>query len=73
MTYKLPGGRLKMMGHIHLHHGAHVLPDANAHGKGESPTHLYTVAFAASDLWGPAASAKDKVFLGIWECYLESV
>lgn len=70
---RLPRYARDKMGHIHLHHGAHVLPDANAHGKGESPTHLYTVAFSARDLWGPEASAKDKIFLDIWECHLESV
>ena len=33
-------------------HGAHVLPDANAHGAGEQPQWLYTVRFAARELWG---------------------
>ncbi len=70
---RLPRYAREKHGRIHLHHGAHVLPDANAHGKGECPTHLYTVAFAARDLWGPEASARDKVFLDIWECHLESV
>ena len=69
---RLPRYARDKVGHVHLHHGAHVLPDTNAHGEGESPAHLYTVGFLARDLWGPAASAKDKVFLDIWECHLES-
>ena len=68
---RLPRYARDKTGQIHLHHGAHVLPDTHAHGQGESPTHLYTVAFAACTLWGPDASAKDKVFLDIWECHLE--
>ena len=35
--------------------------------------HLYTVALSARDLWGADASAKDKVFLDVWECHLEPV
>ena len=52
-------------------HGAHVFPDSNAHGKGEDPRHLYTVSFAAQDLWGPDARAGDSVRLDLWEPYLE--
>jgi nitrile hydratase len=69
---RLPRYARDKIGRVHLHHGAHVLPDANAHGNGECPTHLYTVAFTARALWGPEASAKDKVFLDIWECHLDS-
>ena len=67
---RLPRYARDKVGQVHLHHGAHVLPDANAHGKGEAPAHLYTVAFAARDLWGPEAAAKDKVFVDVWECHL---
>jgi len=68
---RLPRYARDKVGRIHLHHGAHVLPDTNAHLEGECPTHLFTVVFLARDLWGPMASAKDKVFLDIWECHLE--
>ena len=67
---RLPRYARDKVGQIHLHHGAHVLPDTNAHGKGESPTHLYSVALAARDLWGAEAAEKDKVFLDVWECHL---
>jgi nitrile hydratase len=52
-------------------HGAHVFPDSNAHGKGEDPRPLYTVRFAATELWGPDANPKDSVSLDLWEPYLE--
>lgn len=52
-------------------HGAHVLPDSNAHGMGEAPTFLYSVKFDARELWGAEASAVDSVRLDLWETYLE--
>lgn len=58
-------------GVIALCHGAHVLPDSNAHGLGESPTHLYSVKFEARELWGPEGNPIDTVRLDLWETYLE--
>lgn len=58
-------------GSIHTHHGAHVLPDSNAHGNGEAPQHLYSVRFSGVELWGPAAKPKDVIYLDLWESYLE--
>jgi nitrile hydratase len=58
-------------GVVERHHGAHVFPDANAHGRGEDPRHLYTVVFTARELWGPGASPRDTVSLDLWEPYLE--
>jgi nitrile hydratase len=52
-------------------HGAHVFPDSNAHGAGEDPRPLYTVRFAATELWGPDANPRDSVSLDLWEPYLE--
>jgi nitrile hydratase len=52
-------------------HGGHVLPDASAHGQGDRPQHLYTVAFTARELWGEGANPRDKVHLDLWESYLE--
>lgn len=52
-------------------HGCHVLPDANAHGRGEDPHWLYGVRFAARELWGPDARADDAVQVDLFEPYLE--
>ena len=57
-------------GTIHALHGAHVFPDAHAHGHGEAPHFLYTVRFAARDLWGPDTTA-EEIYLNCWEPYLE--
>jgi nitrile hydratase len=59
------------VGTIVLDHGAHVLPDTNAHGLGEQPQRLYTVRFSARDLWGPEAAPRDAVSADLWESYLE--
>lgn len=52
-------------------HGAHVFPDANARGLGESPQWLYTVRFQASEVWGSDTTA-DTLCADCWESYLES-
>lgn len=52
-------------------HGTHVFPDTNAHGLGEQPQPLYSVRFAAQELWGAAAEPGQTVNLDLWESYLE--
>jgi len=69
---RLPRYARNKQGTIHLHHGAHVLPDTHAHGAGEHPTHLYTVKFSAQALWGPQGSPVDHVYVDVWECHLET-
>ena len=51
-------------------HGAHVLPDTNAHGAGEHPQWLYSVRFAATELWGDDADPSLTVAVDAWESYL---
>jgi len=51
--------------------GVFVFPDTNAHLLGESPQHLYSVRFAARELWGEQASTYDFVYLDLWDDYLE--
>jgi nitrile hydratase beta subunit len=58
-------------GVVMLHHGAHVFPDTNAHGLGEHPQHLYTVRFAARELWSDAAEQKESILIDLWESYLQ--
>jgi nitrile hydratase len=60
-------------GTIELDHRAHVFPDSNAHFRGEAPQRLYTVRFAARELWGPTAKPADAVLVDLWEEYLEPV
>lgn len=48
-----------------------VFPDANAHGRGESPQHLYNVRFAAAELWGDTAEPATSIHIDLFEPYLE--
>ena len=56
-------------GVIATYHGAHVFPDANAHGLGECPEPLYTARFDAQELWGDHGVPGDVVHLDLWESY----
>ena len=68
---RLPRYARGKQGVVHRWHGAHAFPDANAHGHGECPGHLYTVMFTARELWSEEAAPGDKVYLDLWESYLE--
>jgi nitrile hydratase len=57
-------------GLIHAIRGVHVLPDTNLDGTGAAEP-LYTVSFAAADLWPEAVGRRDRVFVDLWESYLE--
>ena len=48
-----------------------LFPDTNAHFHGEKPQHVYSVRFAARELWGEQASPRDSVHLDLWDDYLE--
>jgi nitrile hydratase len=50
-----------------------VFPDDHAHGRGENPQYLYSVRFAAAELWGDAAEPAAAVHLDLFESYLEPV
>ena len=50
--------------------GSHVFPDTSATGQGEQPQWLYTIEFAATELWGKDTTAS-SVCVDCWETYLE--
>jgi nitrile hydratase len=52
-------------------HGIFVFPDTNAHFQGEHPQYLYSVRFAAQELWGEKTSQRDSVYIDMWDSYLE--
>jgi len=53
--------------------GVYALQDTDEGGRrlGDFPQHVYTVRFAAQELWGERASAGDSVYVDLWEGYLE--
>ena len=75
----VPGGHTRLpayaagaSGRVLRLHGAHVLPDSNAHDLGEAPEPLYAVAFPASELWAHPEHPRDEVVLDLWQSYLEA-
>ncbi len=57
-------------GRIAAAHGAFLVADLNAAGD-QTPEMLYTVVFAARDIWGPEAPEGDTLTLDLWDRYLE--
>jgi nitrile hydratase len=68
---RLPRYARGKVGMIHRDHGVHVFPDTNAHSLDENPQRLYSVRFAARELWGEQASERDAVYIDMWDGYLE--
>ncbi len=69
---RLPRYARGKRGVIDRDHGAFVFPDTNAHIQGENPQHVYSVRFAARELWGEAAAPRDSVYLDLWDAHLDS-
>ena len=61
-------GRLGVIGRDH---GVFIFPDTNAVFAGKSPQHLYSVCFTAREIWGTKAVVADKVYVDMWDEYLE--
>jgi nitrile hydratase beta subunit len=68
---RLPRYARGKQGVIDRDHGVYVFPDANAQFIGEKPQHVYSVRFAARELWGEQASPRDAVYIDMWDDYLE--
>ncbi len=54
-------------------HGVFVFPDSHAAGRGKAPQHVYSVRFTARELWGPEAPAPDRIYVDLWDDYLDPV
>ncbi len=70
---RLPRYARGKLGTIERDHGVFVFPDSNAQGLGEKPQHVYSVRFAARELWGEQAPPNDTVIVAMWDDYLEAV
>jgi len=68
---RLPRYARGKAGTIDRIHGGYVFPDTSAHGLGENPQYVYSVRFAARELWGEQASPRDAVYADLWDDYLE--
>src|SRR5262249_23095239 len=70
---RLPRYARGKIGTIVLDHGVYAFPDTNAHFLGEKRQHVYSVRFAARELWGETASPRDFVHVDMWDDYLERI
>jgi nitrile hydratase subunit beta len=69
---RLPAYARGKVGIVERVHGAHVFPDTNAQGLGESPQWLYTVAFDEEELWGEQTlKQQSTISVDAFEPYLE--
>jgi len=70
---RLPRYARGKLGTVERDHGVFVFPDTNAHFLGEQPQHVYSVRFAARELWGEHASSQDAVYVNLWDDHLDPV
>lgn len=68
---RLPRYARGKIGVIIRDHGVYIFPDTNAHFQGEKRQHVYSVRFAARELWGERTSPRDSVHIDMWDDYLE--
>jgi nitrile hydratase beta subunit len=53
--------------------GVFVFPDTNSHRAGAKPQHCYSVVFDARELWGKSANSRERLYIDLWEDYLEPI
>ncbi len=68
---RLPRYARARHGTISRDYGVFIFPDAHARGEGKKPQHLYSVCFTAHELWGAGASSRDRIYLDMWDDYLD--
>jgi len=60
------------VGAVERDRGVFALPDTQVYFLDPKPQHVYLVRFAARELWGDDAPARDAVYIDLWEDYLEA-
>ena len=68
---RLPRYARRREGVVDNDYGVFVFPDTRAAFQGDKPQHLYSVRFSARELWGEDADADDRVYLDLWDDYLD--
>jgi hypothetical protein len=54
-------------------HGVYVFPDTVGQRLDTKPQYVYSVQFAAQELWGADAPAKDALLIDLFDDHLEAV
>lgn len=68
---RMPRYARTKVGTIARDHGVFVFSDTSVYSLGEKPQHLYSVRFAARELWGEQAAPQDAVYLDMFDDYLD--
>ncbi len=68
---RLPRYARGRLGLVVADHGVMSFNDSNGRGDGEEPQHVYSVGFTLRELWGPAASPRDRLYLDLWDDHLD--
>ncbi|WP_008309920.1 SH3-like domain-containing protein [Leptolyngbya sp. PCC 6406] len=72
-TYtRLPRYVRGKIGTITKVHGVYVFPDTLGQRLETKPQYVYSVRFAAQELWGPDASAKDFLYIDLFDDHLDA-
>jgi len=69
---RLPRYARGRQGIIDRDHGVFTFADSNAMTRDKKPQHLYSVRFAATELWGAGASPRDSVYVDLWDDHLQA-
>ena len=68
---RLPRYARAHVGVVDRDHGVFVFADASGSGLGKNPQHVYSVRFAARELWGPDAPPRDSIYIDLWDDHLD--
>ncbi|MBE9061385.1 SH3-like domain-containing protein [cf. Phormidesmis sp. LEGE 11477] len=73
-TYtRLPRYVRGKVGNIMKDYGVYVFPDTVGQRLSTKPQHVYSVRFAAQEVWGKEASANDALYVDLFDDHLEKV
>jgi nitrile hydratase len=67
----MPGYTRGKTGIVERDRGVFTLPDNEVYDLDPKPQHVYMIRFTARELWGDAAPEHDKLYIDMWEDYLE--
>jgi nitrile hydratase beta subunit len=68
---RLPRYTRGKIGTIEHDHGVYDFEDTASQQLDKKPQHVYSVRFAARELWGQEASQHDCIYVDMWDDYLE--
>jgi nitrile hydratase beta subunit len=61
------------LGVVTLFHGVHDVQDELPEGADAPPEPVYSICFEAAELWGDVAEANQRLYIDMWERYLDLV